>query len=131
MAFTYSPDVNSPEERDYVRFHIGDTVENSGPLPEAVNFSDAEIALILGEEGTWQRTVAACFERLASAWFILPSWQADGLSVSSSHTGKNFADQAAIWRKRYGGGIGVTGHSRSVIRVDGYSDDIASDEIDD
>lgn len=132
MAFTYNSDVNSPNERDYVRFHINDIIEDEGPRPNDMNFSDEELDFILGIEGSWQRTVAACFEALAAAWFTNPTWQADGLAVSSSHTGKNFAEEAARWRKAHGGGgssgLGYSA-SRTVIPVDGWSNDIAANEV--
>lgn len=130
MAFTYFTDTDNPEARDFVRFRIQDTVENSGPLPGDANFSDEVLDAIILEEGTWQRAVAACYEALAAAWTPNPSWQADGLSVSQSHIGRNYADLADKWRKKYGGHRGAWSFSRTVIRVDGYSDDVASNEVD-
>lgn len=128
MAFTYN--VDNPEDRDYVRFHIRDITSGAGPLPGDANFSDAEIDMILDTEGTWQRAVAACFEALQSAWVPNPSWAADGMQISQSHVTRNYEPLAKEWRKKHGGGSGGWGYSRSVIRVDGYSDDIPADEVD-
>ena len=127
MAFTY--DTANPGSREYVRFHLRDTTSGSGPLPDDDNFSNAELDMMLAEEGTWQRAVAAGYEALAAAWFINPSWQADGLAVSQSHIGKNFADLGSLWRKRHGGAFGSTAFARSVIKVDGYSDDVRADTV--
>ena len=129
MSFSYYVDPASPQERDYVRFRIQDTVENSGPLPGDRNFSDHELDMIITEEGSWQKAITACYEALAAAWMVNPSWSDDGMSISQSHIGKNFSDLAAAWRNKYGGSPGSSAFSRSMIRVDGYSDDIASDEV--
>lgn len=129
MSFTYFLDPNDPQDRDYVRFHIDDKTDGSGPLPGDRNLSDHEIDMILEVEGTWQRAVAACFEALEAAWVPNPSWSADGMSISQSHIAKNYGPLAEKWRKRYGGRTGSWGYSRSVIRVDGYSQTIASNEV--
>ena len=129
MSFTYFIDRDDPQERDYVRFQIQDTIEDSGPLPLDTNFADHEIDAMINVEGSWQRAVAACYEALAAAWIVNPSWTADGYSVSQSHIGKNFSELATEWRKKYGGTTGKTAHARSVTRVDGYSQDVPSDEV--
>jgi hypothetical protein len=126
MAVTYTP--TSATERDYI---IRDTVENSGPLPEGANFSDDEIAMMLAVEGTWQRTVAACYEALHSAWADHVSWQGDGISVSMSHVPKNYEAKAKQQRKLFGATPGQASFTRSMTRVDGYSQDVASNVIDD
>lgn len=127
---TYFVDPDSPAQRDFVRFHIQDTTPGSGPLPLDANFTDEILDAIIAEEGTWQRAVASCYEALAAAWFKHPSFQADGLSVSQSHTGKNFEEAGNTWRKRYGGQAGSSMHARSMIRVDGWSTDIRTDTVD-
>lgn len=130
MTFTYhtSPE-NSPGERDYIRFHLQDVTKGKGPLPEDRNFEDHELDMMLEVEGSWQRAVAAGFEALAAAWMVNPSWQADGMAVSQSHIGKNAMDNAIVWRKRYGGAFGSNVFARSMIKVDGYSQDITSAEV--
>lgn len=130
MSFTYFVDPANPNDRDYVRFAIDDRTEGSGPLPGDRNFTDHELDMMITQEGTWQRATAACFEALEAAWVPNPSWQADGLSVSQSHVAKNYGPLAIRWRQRWGGKGGTWGFSRTVIRVDGYSDDIASNEVD-
>jgi len=124
MAFTYLGDLSTT--RDQVRFYLQDTVENSGPRPSDVNFSDAEIDGLLTLEGSWQKAVAAGFETLASSWRRYPDFKADGLTLSRSDIADGYAKQALEWRRRYG--YGTTAGSRAVTRQDGYSDDIDSVE---
>lgn len=118
-------------ERDYIRFAIDDVKEGSGPKPESENFTDEELDMMLGVEGTWQRAVAACYEALHAAWATHVSWQGDGLSVSMSHAAMRWNKLAEYQRKRFGGATGATGRSRTFIKVDGYSQDIAATEVDD
>jgi len=127
MSFTYMD--GDTETRDYIRFTINDVTEGSGPLPNDANFSDEELDMMLAEEGTWQRTVAACYEALQSAWAKHTTFQSDGLSMSMSHVAARYEKLADAQRKKYGGTN--TARARTMIRVDGYSHDVASDEIDD
>jgi hypothetical protein len=124
--FTYIGDLST--DRDKVRFHLGDTDPRDGPLPSDKNFTDNEIDGLIDAEGTWQRAVAAGFEALAAAWARYPSFKADGLSLSRSDIVKAYKDEAAKWRRDYGRtrGVNVAG----IIKRDGYSDDVTSDDVD-
>ena len=129
MAFTYAGTYDS--DREKIRENIRDTVSGSGPLPADANFSDALIAGIITDEGSWQRTVAACFEMLASAWSRFPSYSTDGLKLDRSDIAEAFAKTAKEWRVKYGGSarqyapVYVAGQ----ITKDGYSDDITNDDV--
>ena len=126
MAFTYLGTLAT--NRDRVRFHIGDVTENSGPRPADANFSDAEIDALISDEGTWQRAVASCFERLAAEWTRYPNFKADGLSLNRTDIAKGYREDAKTWRAEYGAArpMRVAGQ----ITKDAYSDDIASDNVD-
>ena len=100
MAFTYLGTLAT--DRDKVRFYLGDTTRAAGPLPADANFTDAEIDGLITAEGSWQRAVAAGFERLASSWRKYPSFTADGLQLARSDIAKGFDEQAQKWRKDYG-----------------------------
>ena len=129
MAFSYTTD-STATGRDYIRFRIRDTTENAGPLPGGANFSDAELDMIItAEEDSWQRGVAACYEALAAAWAPHPSWTADGMSISQGQTPIAFDKLAARWRKLYGGSPGFTARARSIIKVDGYSQDVPANQV--
>jgi len=128
MSFTYI--AGSGVNRDRLRQFLNDTVEDSGPFPQDKNFSNEELDDILVYEGSLQRAQAHCLEQLAVAWFRHPTFQGDGISISLSHVGKNYESQAAELRKRYGYAAGATITSHPVIRVDGYSDNIDSHEVD-
>jgi hypothetical protein len=123
-AFTYLGDLSS--NRDRVRLYLADTDPGGGPLPSDRNFSDNEIDGLITIEGSWQRAVAGGFEALASAWRRYPSHTADGLQFSGSDIAKGYAESAREWRTRYGGSTSSVG-VRHPTRVDGYSDDVASD----
>ncbi len=114
-------------DRDKVRYYLQDVVLGAGPRPADGNFTDSEINGLITAEGSWQRAVAGGFETLAAAWRRYPSFKADGLSLNRSDIAKGYAEDAKGWRKRFGTAIpvGVAG----IIRVDGYSDDVASDSV--
>jgi hypothetical protein len=127
MPHSYVPGNDS--DRDRVRFYLNDTEFEAGPLPGDANFDDHEIDDMLIQEGNWRRAVAAGLERLAQAWMRHPTFQADGISISRSHISRNYAEQAELWRRRYG--FNAAARTSPVIRVDAYSDDIDSHEVSD
>lgn len=126
MAFTYLGTLTT--DRDNVRFHLGDTEENAGPRPADANFTDAEIDGLIAAEGSWQRAVAAGFERLATEWTRYPSFKADGLSLNRSDIARGYREQAAEWRKRHG--TTAPAYVAGQITKDAYSDDVTSDNVD-
>jgi hypothetical protein len=126
MAFTYNDALAT--DRDKVRFALGDVSFEAGPRPADANFSDAEIAGLITAEGTWQRAVAAGFERLAAEWMRYPSFKADGFSLNRSDIAKGYQTQAHEWRRDFPRPIPITVAGQ--ITVDGYSDDVASDDVD-
>ena len=117
----------SAVDRDFVRFRINDITVDAGPRPGGENFSDEELDMIITEEGSWQRAVAACYEALSAAWAQHTSWTADGMSISQYATMQKYDDLASSWRRMYGGL--ATAHSRSVIRTDGYSQVTPVDDV--
>lgn len=125
MAFTYAEDLST--DRDKARFHLQDTVENNGPKPGDGNFSDAEIDGVVSATGSWQRAVAAGLDALAAGWRRYPTFKADGLSLNRSDIAKGYEAQAKEWRRMHG--ITTPARVAGVIRIDGYSDDVPSDEV--
>lgn len=126
MTVTYVGDLST--DLDCVRFYLGDMVASSGPRPSDANFTDAELNGLITLEGSWQKAVAAGFERLAAEWRRYPSFSADGLSLSRSDIANGFQEQAREWRAKYGSTVSTV-TSNALTRVDGYSDDIAADEV--
>lgn len=129
MAFTYLGTLAT--SRDKVRFYLSDTVSGSGPTPSGANLQDAEIDGLIAAEGTWQRAVAAGFETLAAAWAHEVDITVGPRHESLSQAAQRYSDLASQWRRNYGvasSGASRVG-SRAVTRVDGYSDDVPSDEV--
>lgn len=126
MAFTYNG--NLATDRDRVRFHLGDATEGTGPLPGDANLTDAEIDGLITAESTWQRAVAAGYEVLAGRWRRHPTFKADGLTLNRSDIAKGFAADAERWRKQHGYTTPV--YVAGQIPVDGYSDDVTTDDVD-
>ena len=126
MAVNY--DDTLATDRDKVRFHIGDTIREDGPQPKGVNFTDGEITGVLSIETTWQRAVYSLLQTLATAWSRYADVTAGPRRESLSQVAEGYRNQAAQWAREHNimPGIQVAG----VIRVDGYSDDIASDDVD-
>ena len=125
MAFTYSDTLTT--DRDKIRFYLGDVTEDSGPRPSDANFSDNEIAGLVTAEGTWQRAVAAGFERLAAEWRRHPTFKADGLSLNRSDIAKGFWEQAQDWRDKFGSTVPIKVAGQ--ITQDAYSDDVTNDDL--
>lgn len=129
MTFTYAGSLATDKEK--VRFYIGDVTSGSGPLPADGNFTDAEIDAIITLEGSWQRAVAACFERLANDWAKHVNFSADGVSVSQSATAAHYREQAAKWRREAGSGAVTQAGVVAMTRIDGYSSDVTNEDTDD
>jgi hypothetical protein len=127
MAFTYNGTLET--DLDRVRFHISDTVSGAGPKPGDANFSDAEITGLLTVEGAWEGAVAAAFETLAGAWARFPSFLADQLRLDRSDIAEQYRKLAANWRARSGSSPKSRSGTRSMTRIDGYSDDVTNTEI--
>jgi len=127
MAVTYVGDLST--DRDRVRFHLQDTVEDSGPRPGDKNFTDAEIDGLVDAEGTWQRAVAAALEALAVGWGKYADLSVGPRKESLSQIAKRYQEQAESWREAYGRETMRRAYVAGQIRVDGYSDDVTSDDV--
>jgi len=125
MAFTYIGDLST--NRDQVRFHLRDTNLDAGPLPGDVNFTDGEIDGLVTAAGSWQRAVASGLDVLAASWRRYPTFKADGLSLNRSDIANGYAKQADEWRQKYG--IAAPLNVAGVIKIDAYSDDVTSDDV--
>jgi hypothetical protein len=106
MAFTYLDTLAT--DRDKVRFHIQDTIEDEGRKPNNGNFSDAEIDGLLTIEGSWQRAVAAGFEALASIWATESSFSVFNGQFTRNTVGVQYQKLAELWRDKYGEGGSAT-----------------------
>lgn len=126
MAFSYDDSLST--DRDKVRFYIRDTTRDSGPLPNDANLSNDEIDGLVTAEGSWQRAIAGAFEVLTAAWAGYADWQAGPRRESASQVAERYQKQAEAWRGKYGQATTRAG-VRQLTRVDGYSDDVASDEV--
>ena len=84
------------------------------------------------------RTVAGCCELLSTRWAQLADLQVGPRRESYSQVSAAYLKRAAELRDRYGDASGATAEeatysgvfSVSVIRVDGYSNDVSSTELD-
>jgi hypothetical protein len=126
MTFTYAGTLTT--DLDKVRFYIQDTTSSSGPKPDGVNFTDAELNGLLTTEGSVGRAVAACFETLAAVWRTRYNFTSDGQNFQRAAVADGFQALADQWRTKYGSGASTVTTS-AVTRVDAYSDDVASDEV--
>jgi hypothetical protein len=121
VSVTYSSALTDDVSR--VRFWLRDTAVGAGPLPGDANFADSEIEQLVTLEGDWRPAVAAGFEALASAWARHPDFTSGDVSISRSAIAKSYKEQAAEWRRRYGGsGDMATVVIGSMTRIDAYSE---------
>ena len=111
MTFTYTPSA-TPTDLTRVRFHTTQTVAAESFL------SDEEIAMMIAEEGTWQKAVIAGLEFIIGK-LSQPDFKADWLQVSNSTARKGY--ETLLAEKRRALGIpAVTGGSQAVYRPDSY-----------
>lgn len=129
MAFTYTDTLLT--DRDVIRFTINDTVSSSGPKPgsgTSTNFSDNEIAGLVTLEGTANRAIARAYEILAASWARYGLSEIGPRKEDLKGVAEQYRKLAIQWRADYGY-ASATVTSDFVTRVDGYSQDIASDEV--
>ena len=127
MTFTYVGDLST--DLDKVRFYINDKVASSGPLPSGTNFTDEELGGLITAEGSWERAVAASFETLSAAYAGLVDFAIGPRKENLSQTADRFGELANDWRDKYGTSTSSTTGSRAMTKVDGYSDDVAADDV--
>jgi len=128
MTVTYIGDLST--DRDKVRFYLQDTVEGSGPKPSEGNFTDAEVDGLIDLEGNWQRAVAAGFEALAAGWGKYADLTVGPRKEALSQIAARYQKLAEDWREKYGTATMRRVYVAGQVRVDGYSDDVASDDVD-
>lgn len=116
MAFSYTK--GSTATRDRVRLNIGDTDENTAL------FDDAELDDIIVQETSENASTARCAEILALRFARQYDFSADGSSFDRSQMSERYDKLAKEYRAK-SDGVTVT----QIIRKDGYSDDIRSDEV--
>jgi len=129
MTFTYQEELDTDLER--VRFYVRDVVSGSGPRPDDdhSNFSDEELLGLVTTEGSWQSAVAACYEALAGEWAQYVDTQVGPRREMYSQAAERYQYLGRDWRRKVGA-TGITGGAGTVFPtpVDGYSDDIRTDE---
>lgn len=124
--FTYDDTLSN--DRDRVRFAIQDTAIDAGPKPGGGNFTDNEIDGLVTLEGEWQRAVAAAFEALAAIWTQYADLSEGPHRESLSQIARRHSENAALWRAR--SGSATPARVAGIIKKDGYSDDVPSDDVD-
>ena len=126
MTLTYVGDYST--DLDKVRFHIGDIVASGGPRPADANYTDEVLTPLITAAGSWERAVAMLLDNLAVEWTRHATIRVGPRSQDFSDVARGYRLQAKEWRNDHNilPGVIVAG----VIRVDGYSDDVTSDDVD-
>lgn len=115
---TAAPSYDLSTDVGKVRLEIGDTETDT---PE---FVDEEITYFLSVEGSVLGAAARACEALAAKFARQYDFQTDDQRFQRSQMSKQYADLASTLRSRAGGVV-----TTSPTRVDGYSDDIANNEV--
>jgi len=118
MVATYT--AGSTADRDRCRLYLGDT-NTSIPL-----FEDAEWDDFLATETTVNKAVALAAETMANRSAQKMNFTADGSRFEAGKQYEYWLGQARRWRAKSQGATVVV-----PTRIDGYSDDVDSDEIQD
>jgi hypothetical protein len=110
-----------------LRLELGDTAPSDGVRPDGSNFTDSELQHFLSREGNINLALAAACEVLSRMWSVVSSLSVGSRREALSDVAKAWSERARELREKYGGGMvpSVAG----VIRVDGFSDDVASDDV--
>lgn len=127
MTFTYAGTLTT--DLDKVRFYIGDITSGTGIRPSGANFTDEEIGGLVTLEGSWQKAVAAIYETLAAEYARYVNLTLGPRREELSAAATRYESLAKTWRKEYGTTSSGRAGSRPVTRVDGYSQDIDSDDV--
>lgn len=116
MGFSYTP--GGTDNRHRVRLYLGD-VDAQAPL-----FQDEELDDFLSTEGSVNGAVALAAETMANVSARKMDVVADGSSFKASQQHDHWMKQARKWRAKASG-------TQSIMprRVDGYSQDIDSDQV--
>jgi hypothetical protein len=120
MAFTY--DFNIKRDIARVRLSLGDTVQDSGVLPDGKNFQDSEIEAVLADCNNDVDAATFVFLKgLSNAWGtyvdITVGPRKEGLSDVSFHYAKRAAEMGART------GLSAKSFSVALKRIDGYSEE--------
>lgn len=136
MTFSYTAGLSA--DKDKVRFYVDDVTENDGPFPEDTNgnhgnFSDEDLAGLITVEESWQRAVCACYERLSGAFASEAVIHAGPRREELETAAKTYRLKAIDCRKEYGYPTHEDAEAsragvRHPTRIDGYSQDVSSDE---
>lgn len=133
MGFSY--DESHGQDRDRVRFAIGDTAYGHGPRPDNGNFSDEELDALLTEYGSWPCAVAAAFRSLHASWAVRPIFGPGELSTTHANVARQHELAANYWLDRCAETQSTDSpvvQSISFRRLDGYSDaatEYSTDEL--
>jgi hypothetical protein len=130
VTFTYRGDLST--DLDKVRFYIGDTSDTAtggtGVKPDGSNYTDEEINGVIATEGSYQAAVSSMAYTLAFAFASKSNLRVELYSESFSDIADRYQKLGDEWQEK--ADKQVSGLSVSnITRVDGYSDDIASDEV--
>lgn len=101
MPFTY--DLSAPTDLERVRFHIGDTDEDTAI------FQDQGINFILGEAGNWQQAVVSCIRNIIARLAGEPDMQADWLRVDWRRSAESW--ERLLHEKKQEFGLGARASS--------------------
>jgi hypothetical protein len=115
-----------------IRLKIGDKTQNEGLLPGGDNFADAELLELYGQEGDHvERAAAAALEIAARQWRRKADISVGDYREAFSQVAAGLAEDAKALRDAYGYGETGGTYSVGVTRLDGYSQDVPSSQVDD
>ena len=118
MVATYT--AGSTADRDRCRLYLGDTDVNVG----AFLFDDAEWDDFLATEVSIEKAVALACETMANRSAPKMDFGADGSRFSAAAQYDHWMKQALRWRAK-----SLTASVVVPTRIDGYSQDVDSDEV--
>lgn len=111
MTFTYTP--TTPDNITRVRYHVGDTAEDSAI------FSDEEITFAIAEAGSWQGAVIDSIASIMARLSTEPDMTADWLRVDWRRSADNWRILLSEKKRKFGvGGATSSAGGRHAWRPD-------------
>ena len=120
MAFTY--DFSAKKDVARVRLALGDTVKDSGVLPEGRNFDDSEIEAVLTEcSDDIDAATFTFLKSLANVWGTYVDITVGPRKESLSDISFHYAKRASEMGSRTG--LSAKSFAVALTRIDGYSEE--------
>jgi hypothetical protein len=126
-AYTYDPTALASSASHRVRRVIGDVGVDGVVSSSTCKFSDEEIAFAITDAGSETAAAIELLEQLATLYADKATVSAGNQKIELGKISASYAERARRLLERSGDGNAIV--DMATTKVDGYSDDIDSDDV--